>query len=57
MTVIQFPKLQADTCRLHNRYFELEEQRRPAPPPQVYETPTPWGWFLVGLAILSAARR
>jgi hypothetical protein len=61
MTVIQFPKLQADTCRLHNRWFELEVQRRgltiePEPEPEPY-WPTPFGWFLIGLDLISGARR
>jgi hypothetical protein len=61
MTVIQFPKLQADTCRLHNRWFVLEVQRRgltiepePEPAPSF---PTPFGWFLIGLAMISGGRR
>jgi hypothetical protein len=55
--IIPFPKLQADTCRLHNRFFELEAQHEPAPQPPTQQTPTPFGWFLIGLALISAARR
>jgi hypothetical protein len=57
MTVIQFPKLQADTCRLHNRYFELEAQHEPEPPPQVTVTPTPLGWFLIATGYWIARMR
>jgi hypothetical protein len=53
MTVVQFPKLQADTCRLHNRYFELEAQHREPEPELDRSFPTPFGWFLIGLAIIA----
>jgi hypothetical protein len=63
MTVIQFTRLQADTCRLHNRSKELEEQRRCleiefelAPEPDRY-WPTPFGWALIGLAYFNAVKR
>jgi hypothetical protein len=57
--IIAFPRLQVDTCRLHNRYFELEAQHEPAPIPPTTVTPTPLGWFLIGLGMLVAvgARR
>jgi hypothetical protein len=64
MTVIQFPKLQADTCRLHNRYFEMRTERVMTDeewdlidPPKVRSFPTPFGWFLIGLAMISTGRR
>jgi hypothetical protein len=56
MTVIQFPKLQADSCRLHNRYFEMREMPEPEPKPD-RSFPTPFGWFLIGLAMISGGRR
>jgi hypothetical protein len=62
MTVIQFTRFQADTCRLSNRRSELEAQRSrlifelldPEPAPSF---PTPFGWFLIGLAMISGGRR
>jgi hypothetical protein len=57
MTVVQFPKMQADTCRLHNRYFEIEKQRREPEPEPDRSFPTPFGWFLIGLAMISGGRR
>jgi hypothetical protein len=61
MTVIPFPRLLADTCRLHNRSFELQVQHlgltiEPEPEP-VRSFPTPFGWFLIGLAMIGAGRR
>jgi hypothetical protein len=60
--LIAFPKFQADLCRLHNRQPELEAQRRrldfelePEPVPRSF--PTPFGWFLIGLAMISEGRR
>jgi hypothetical protein len=57
MTVIQFPKLQADTCRLHNRQFEMrareriltEEEWQLIDPPKARSFPTPFGWFLIAM--------
>jgi hypothetical protein len=59
--LIAFPKFQSDLCRLHNRSFELEVQRRgltiePEPEPDRY-WPTPFGWFLIGLAMISEGRK
>jgi hypothetical protein len=63
--IIAFPRLQADTCRLHNRQPELKEQRRcleiefelaPEPEPDRY-WPTPFGWALIGLAYFNAVKR
>jgi hypothetical protein len=59
--VLAFTKFQSDLCRLHNRQSELEAQRRrlnfeiePEPSPSF---PTPFGWFLIGLAMISGGRR
>jgi hypothetical protein len=60
--VLAFTKFQSDLCRLHNRQPELAAQRSrlvfelldPEPAPRF---PTPFGWFLIGLAMISGARR
>jgi hypothetical protein len=61
MTVIQFTKFQSDLCRLHNRQPELEAQRRrldfELEPEPIPSFPTPFGWFLIGLAMISGGRR
>jgi hypothetical protein len=65
MTVIQFTRFQADSCRLWNRRFEIEAQRLSLEPtisasaetPPIREFPTPFGWFLIGLAMISGGRR
>jgi hypothetical protein len=62
MTVIQFTRFQADTCRLSNRRSELEAQRSRLvfellEPEPIRSWPTPWGWFLIGVEIVSGARR
>jgi hypothetical protein len=54
--IIAFPRLQADTCRLHNRYWEMRAVPEPEPEP-VRSFPTPFGWFLIGLAMISGGRR
>jgi hypothetical protein len=62
--IIAFPRLQADTCRLHNRYYEMrgerlmtDEEWRLIDPPKDRSFPTPFGWFLIGLAMISGGRR
>lgn len=57
MTIIPFPLSQADRCRLHNNFFELEAQHMPAPIPSTTVTPTPLGWFLIGLGIFFVVMR
>jgi hypothetical protein len=54
--IIAFPRLQADACRLHNRYFEMraEPEREPE---SMSVTPTPYGWLIIGLAMFWAAAR
>jgi hypothetical protein len=71
MTILQFPKLQADLCRLHNRQVELEEQREVLnqlhAEPNIAAvidgmlsarptTPTPFGWFLLAVSFMCAVR-
>lgn len=55
--LIPFPLSQADRCRLHNNFFEIEEQRRPAPLPITTVTPTPYGLFLIALGIFFVVMR
>jgi hypothetical protein len=63
MTVIQFTRFQADTCRLSNRRSELEAQRNRLvfellePEPKYHSWPTPFGWVLIGLAMISGGQR
>jgi hypothetical protein len=56
--IIAFPRLQADTCRLHNRYYEMQrvmtkDEWDLIDPPKARSFPTPFGWFLIGLSIIA----
>jgi hypothetical protein len=62
-TIYKFPEIKADVCRRHNRAYELElqsapsmEEYRPEAPRRIV-TPTPFGWFLIGCAIVAGLRR
>lgn len=51
--VIPFPKLQADICRLHNRYYELEAQRLASSQPmrgEVISFASPLALFVASFA-------
>jgi hypothetical protein len=59
--VLTFTKFQSDLCRLHNRQPEIQAQRSRLvfeliEPEPVRSFPTPFGWFLIGLAMISAKR-
>jgi hypothetical protein len=54
MTILAFPKILSDQCRLHNRYFDMAEQRSNEPyrvVPYTYAPFLPWPW-LFGLFFL-----
>jgi hypothetical protein len=57
--IIHLHRSLADSARLYNRQFDLEAQHEPAPVAPTSVTPTPLGWFLIGLGMLVAtgARR
>jgi hypothetical protein len=52
--IIHLHRSLADSARLYNRQFDLEAQHEPAPVTSTTVTPTPLGWFLIGVGMLIA---
>jgi hypothetical protein len=52
--IIHLHRSLADSARLYNRQFDIEAQHEPAPVPSTSVTPTPLGWFLIGIGMLVA---